>query len=55
MNRWKNVNDFAVYVTKIEGKKRQVSIAQVKEILKIVNDSLDGELYLMIKDELWRM
>lgn len=31
-----NMNDFAKKVTLIEGKKRQVSIAQVKEIIRIV-------------------
>ena len=30
-----NMNEFAKKVTLIEGKKRQVSIAQVKEIIKI--------------------
>lgn len=45
-----NINQFARKVTLIEGKKRSVSIAQVKEILKIVNDLLKGQLYRLIRN-----
>jgi len=31
-----NLNEFAVKVTKIEGLKKQISIAQVKEMIKIL-------------------
>jgi hypothetical protein len=31
-----NLNDFAVVVTKKEGKKKSISIAQVKEVIRIV-------------------
>ena len=31
-----NLNDLAKEITLVEGKKKQVSIAQVKEILKII-------------------
>jgi hypothetical protein len=44
-----NINDFAVKVAKKEGKKKQISIAQIKEVLKIVNRLLDGDLYDMIR------
>ena len=44
-----NINDFAVKVTKKEGGKKSISIAQVKEVLKIVNDLLKGELYKLIR------
>lgn len=43
------VSDFSVLVAKIEGKKKQVSIAQIKEILKIINDLLGGDVYKSIK------
>lgn len=43
------VSDFAVVVAKKEGKKREVSIAQIKEILRIINELVDGELYKLIK------
>lgn len=32
----KNMNDVAVYISMLEGKKKQVDIAQIKEILKAV-------------------
>lgn len=44
------INDFAKKLTKAEGKKKQVSIAQVKEILKIANSLLNGKLYKIIRD-----
>lgn len=43
------VSDFAVEVSKIEGKKRQVNIAQIKEILRVINDLTHGDFYRMIK------
>jgi len=43
------ITSFAVKVAKLEGKKRQVNIAQIKEILKIVNNLTCGWLYVMIK------
>ena len=45
-----NINDFAKEVTLEEGKKKQISIAQVKEVLKIVNTKLDNRLYKLIKE-----
>ena len=43
------VTEFAVEVTKLEGKKRQVNIAQIKEILRVINDLTHGDFYRMIK------
>ena len=43
------LNEFAVKVTQDEGKKKEINIAQVKEILKVVNLLLGGKLYEMIK------
>lgn len=45
------VNDFAVLVCKHEGKKKEVNIAQIKEILKIVNKLLGGQLYKLIRKQ----
>jgi len=44
-----NINQFAVQVCEKEGKKQQVNIAQVKEVLKVTNNLLDGELYAEIR------
>jgi len=43
------INQFAILVTKAEGKKKQISIAQVSEVLRVVNDLTGGLLYLIIK------
>jgi len=44
------IHKFAVKVSKLEGKKKQVNIAQIKEILKVTNELLNGELYTLIKN-----
>ena len=44
-----NINEFARKVTLKEGLKKSISIAQVKEVLKIVNKVLGGELYKFIR------
>ena len=44
-----NINDFAVQVAKEEKGKKQVNIAQIKEVLKVVNRFLGGELYRIIR------
>jgi hypothetical protein len=44
-----NINDFAKKVAETEGLKKQVNIAQIKEILKIVNKLLKGALYKTIR------
>jgi hypothetical protein len=43
------ITDFAVEVTKLEGKKKQVNIAQIMEVLKVVNILTDGWLYKHIR------
>jgi len=48
------VNEFAVRVTKFEGQKKECSVAQVKEILRVVNMLVGGELYRLIKSLLGR-
>jgi len=47
-----NINAFAVLVSKHEGLKKQVSIAQIKEILKIINRLTNGLLYAYIRTNL---
>lgn len=37
------VNDFAVLITKKEKGKKEVNIAQIKEILKVVRSLLKGK------------
>jgi len=46
-----NLNDFARKVAKEEGGSKQVSIAQIKEILRVTNDLLKGALYALVKGE----
>jgi len=43
------VNKFSELVAKKEGLKKQVNIAQIKEILRVVNKLLDGEFYGLIR------
>ncbi len=43
------ITEFAVRVSEKEGKKKQVNIAQIKEILKIINDLVGGTLYEIIR------
>ena len=43
------ITDFSKQITLSEGMKTQVSIAQVKEILKCINDATEGQLYSIIK------
>jgi len=44
-----NINEFARNVTIEESGKQEVSIAQVKEILRIINKLTGGVLYLVIR------
>ena len=44
-----NINNFARKVTMLEGGKKSISIAQVKEVLRIVNQMTGGVLYAVIK------
>ena len=43
------ITKFSEKVAKIEGKRKQVNIAQIKEILYVVNALLAGELYKAIR------
>lgn len=43
-----NINNFARLITKGEGKKKQVNIAQIKEILHVINVLTKGILYKVI-------
>jgi len=44
-----SINDFALLVCKDEGMKKEVNIAQVKEVLKVINKILNGALYRTIR------
>ena len=44
-----DLNAFAKRISKLEGKKKQVDIAQIKEILKIINRITNGILYSLVK------
>ena len=44
-----NINNFAVDVAELETGKKEVNIAQIKEILKVTNLLLNGELYKLIR------
>ena len=46
-----NINDFAVKVAELEKGKKQIDIAQIKEILSIIDKLLDGCVYKLIS---WR-
>lgn len=50
MTTFEVLTKFATAVCKIEGKKKSVDIAQVKEVLKIINMLLGGRLYPLIKE-----
>ena len=43
------VNEFNKLLSQCEGKKKQLSIAQIAEVTKIINELTDGELYKMIR------
>ena len=43
------ITDFSIEVAQKEGGKKQVSLAQIKEIIKIINDKVDGDLYRKIR------
>ena len=44
------ISDLAVIITRYEGKKKEVNIAQIKEVLKVLNEILDGQLYKMVRN-----
>jgi len=41
--------DFTLEVAKKEGKKVGVNIAQIKEVIRVINDITKGELYGWIR------
>ena len=43
------INGFAVHVANAEGLKKQVNIAQIKEVLAVVNKLTGGVLYLVVR------
>lgn len=45
------IHEFSIKVAKLEGKKKQVSIAQIKEIMRIINRLLGGQLYKLIRKQ----
>lgn len=45
------LNDFSKLITQHEGLKVQVNIAQIKEILRIINSLLGGCLYRAIREK----
>lgn len=45
------VTEFAKEITKMEGLKKEVNIAQIAEILKCANQLLGGKLYKAIREE----
>lgn len=44
-----NLNNFAKEIAKSEGLKKEVDIAQIKEILSIINKKLWGIPYILVK------
>ena len=45
-----NIKDFAAMVAEKEGGKKEVSIAQIKEVMKVINRLVDGGLYKLIRN-----
>ena len=43
------IREFAVLMCAAEGKKKQVSVAQMMEILKVMNLIFSGDLYKKIR------
>lgn len=43
------VSEFTLDVTRQEGKKVNLSIAQIKEVLRVTNMLMEGELYRWIR------
>lgn len=42
------ISEFATEVTKTEGGKKEITVAQVSEVLRIINDKLFGIPYFLI-------
>lgn len=45
----KTIRDFAREVSKYEGGKVNLPIAQISEVLRVINDRTNGEFYKFIK------
>ena len=43
------ITEFAKRVTDLEGKKKEVNIAQVMEILRVINKLSGGDFYKLIR------
>ena len=43
------INKFAVLISELEDGKKEIDIAQIKEILGCIDEVLDGWLYRQIK------
>ena len=43
------ITDFALMIASREGKIQQVNIAQIKEILKVINEITEKEFYKIIR------
>lgn len=43
------ITEFTKAITEHEGKKRNLDIAQISEVVRLVNEMTGGELYKMIK------
>ena len=44
-----NIQKYAQIITKLEKGKKQVNIAQVKEILRVINWTMGGDFYKNIR------
>lgn len=44
-----DLNKFALLIAKKEGGKKQINIAQIKEILKVINKLTGGVLYALVR------
>lgn len=45
----KTIRDFTSHITRLEGGKKKISVAQVAEVLKLVNKETQGEFYKFLK------
>jgi len=43
-----DLNQFASKISEFEGGKKETDIAQIKEVLRVTNEQLDGQLYDLI-------
>lgn len=45
-----DINAFDVKIAEIEGKAEQLSIAQIKEVRRVINDLTGGKLHQIIEE-----